>query len=41
MHFRNASRQIIIIDDMKTEKLVKFAGELADYIYIKRALSLI
>lgn len=40
MHFRNASRQIIIIDDMKTEKLVKFAGELADYIYDKEGVEL-
>lgn len=40
MHFRNASRQIIIIDDMKTEKLVKFARELADYIYDKEGVEL-
>lgn len=40
MHFRNASRQIIIIDDMKTEKLVKFAGELADYIYDEEGVEL-
>ena len=31
MHFRNASRQIIIVDNMVTDKLAAFAKELADY----------
>ena len=31
MHFRNASRQIIIIDNMDTENVVKFAENLAGY----------
>ena len=35
MHFRNASRQIIIIDNMDTENVVKFAGELAGYVWEK------
>ena len=35
MHFRNASRQIIIIDNMDTEDVVKFAGELAGYVWEK------
>ena len=35
MHFRNASRQIIIIDNMDTEDVVKFAEELAGYVWEK------
>ena len=39
-HFRNASRQIILIDDMTTEKVIEFSNELADYIYEKQKLDL-
>ena len=39
-HFRNASRQIILIDDMTTEKEIEFSNELADYIYEKQKLNL-
>lgn len=39
-HFRNASRQIILIDDMTTEKVIEFSNELADYIYEKQKLNL-
>lgn len=35
MHFRNASRQIIIIDNMDTENVVKFAENLAGYVWEK------
>ena len=41
MHFRNASRQIIIVDNMVTDKLAAFAKELADYIREKEGVELI
>lgn len=40
MHFRNASRQIIIVDNMVTDKLAAFAKELADYIREKEGVEL-
>ena len=40
MHFRNASRQIIIVDDMSTDKLIVLAKKLADYIWDKENIEL-
>ncbi|MDO5338749.1 MAG: sugar diacid recognition domain-containing protein [Eubacteriales bacterium] len=39
-HFRNASRQIIIVDDKPTANIVEFAKELADYIWNKENVEL-